>query len=578
MSLLVYAILFLGIGVGMIFLGKYLLSKVSKKQAVSAETNEKEQYYSVTLTDVGCEKVKVIKVIRETSGASLSEAKNLTGHTPSVILKCCTAMAADKLMNDLASVGAQSRKELYQTDSQSEKDAAEILQKKIQEQNERIQERNDRQYFDIVLTDAGTEKETVIQLICKYSIMEVKEAKELAEHTPAVIMECGSAKMTEQLCKELEASGAQYRKDVNAFGIMLNNYHRALVLQEQHNNKDDVAFLSVISETAKELENRVITALKKQSQIYVLMDEDYKTEFEMPYIGLDGRIEVFTSLMWARLAVQEISKRKAGHVRIKKFLDVNSFFEMIQYLGIHYFRINNGMAPVDIRTADLEIPFRKNLIDQHNAVERGLFIRWLQYGYRLKNMDDAEKGSGFEKMLIEYMETMRLNGYREIGNNMSYVLATMPEMGDMNTSWYTPNALKWARETALKNNLPDTVLMADGTNRLAEFTGPLDLQTLRYSADAGLGDSWVCASTGYQEAKGMNAEMQSFGVNNLVIVAVTFDELYMQACKCAGIELDSLIYGLKLTKDDFANILKWRDMNQVPIVVNVKNSNSLNQE
>ena len=50
-------------------------------QAGPAEAAEEKTEFDVELTEVGSEKVKVIKVVREATGLGLKEAKDLVGDT-----------------------------------------------------------------------------------------------------------------------------------------------------------------------------------------------------------------------------------------------------------------------------------------------------------------------------------------------------------------------------------------------------------------------------------------------------------------------------------------------------------------
>jgi large subunit ribosomal protein L7/L12 len=72
--------------------------------AVAAEKSE----YKVTLKDVGSEKIKVIKALREViPNLALSDAKKLTEEAPTVIAESVAKADAEKMKKKLEEVGAK---------------------------------------------------------------------------------------------------------------------------------------------------------------------------------------------------------------------------------------------------------------------------------------------------------------------------------------------------------------------------------------------------------------------------------------------------------------------------------------
>jgi large subunit ribosomal protein L7/L12 len=73
-------------------------------EAVAAEKSE----FKVTLKDVGSEKIKVIKALREViPNLALSDAKKLTEEAPVVIAESAAKADADKMKAKLEEVGAK---------------------------------------------------------------------------------------------------------------------------------------------------------------------------------------------------------------------------------------------------------------------------------------------------------------------------------------------------------------------------------------------------------------------------------------------------------------------------------------
>ena len=62
--------------------------------------------FTVELTEVGGEKVKVIKAVREATGLGLKDAKDLVDNAPSTIKADVSKEDADKMKSDLEEVGA----------------------------------------------------------------------------------------------------------------------------------------------------------------------------------------------------------------------------------------------------------------------------------------------------------------------------------------------------------------------------------------------------------------------------------------------------------------------------------------
>ena len=72
----------------------------------AAEVEEKTEF-DVELTDVGANKVKVIKVVREVTGLGLKEAKDLVESAPKTIKEGVAKEEADKIAEQLKAAGAE---------------------------------------------------------------------------------------------------------------------------------------------------------------------------------------------------------------------------------------------------------------------------------------------------------------------------------------------------------------------------------------------------------------------------------------------------------------------------------------
>lgn len=74
--------------------------------AAGAAAEEKTEF-DVELTEVGANKVKVIKVVREVTGLGLKEAKDVVDGAPKVLKEAATKEEADDIKAKLEAEGAK---------------------------------------------------------------------------------------------------------------------------------------------------------------------------------------------------------------------------------------------------------------------------------------------------------------------------------------------------------------------------------------------------------------------------------------------------------------------------------------
>lgn len=80
---------------------------VAGPAAGAAAAAEEKDEFDVELTDVGANKVKVIKVVREATGLGLKEAKDLVDSAPKVIKEGASKAEAEDLKAKLEAEGAK---------------------------------------------------------------------------------------------------------------------------------------------------------------------------------------------------------------------------------------------------------------------------------------------------------------------------------------------------------------------------------------------------------------------------------------------------------------------------------------
>ena len=79
---------------------------VAGPAAAAAEEVEEKTEFDVILKDIGAEKIKVIKVIRELTGLGLKEAKDFVESAPKTIKEAASKEDCEKIKEKLAEVGA----------------------------------------------------------------------------------------------------------------------------------------------------------------------------------------------------------------------------------------------------------------------------------------------------------------------------------------------------------------------------------------------------------------------------------------------------------------------------------------
>ena len=79
---------------------------VAAGPAAGAAAEEKDEF-DVELTEVGAEKVKVIKVVREITGLGLKEAKDLVDGAPKMVKEAAAKAEAEDIKKKLEEVGAK---------------------------------------------------------------------------------------------------------------------------------------------------------------------------------------------------------------------------------------------------------------------------------------------------------------------------------------------------------------------------------------------------------------------------------------------------------------------------------------
>jgi large subunit ribosomal protein L7/L12 len=76
-------------------------------EAAPAAVVEEQTEFDAILSEVGAEKIKVIKVVRELTGLGLKEAKEVVDNAPKAIKEGVSKEEAQKISEKMAEVGAK---------------------------------------------------------------------------------------------------------------------------------------------------------------------------------------------------------------------------------------------------------------------------------------------------------------------------------------------------------------------------------------------------------------------------------------------------------------------------------------
>ena len=80
---------------------------VAAAGAAAGAAEEEKTEFDVELTEVGAEKVKVIKVVREATGLGLKEAKEVVDNAPKMLKEAAAKEEAEEIKKKLEEVGAK---------------------------------------------------------------------------------------------------------------------------------------------------------------------------------------------------------------------------------------------------------------------------------------------------------------------------------------------------------------------------------------------------------------------------------------------------------------------------------------
>ncbi|MBR5309473.1 MAG: hypothetical protein IKU43_11935 [Clostridia bacterium] len=305
------------------------------------------------------------------------------------------------------------------------------------------------------------------------------------------------------------------------------------------------------SEELTSLKKALFAKLLGLEKIFVLNDAGFDKGF--PYAGADGRIEIQTDKARASALKDYLEGKGEAVVTVEEYSDgeIDKLFDKIIHCGLSEIRLDNGLTPAELDTADLFETGERNLIEVSGRSARGYFLRELQYRYRLENLLADKTDSEEYANLSSAMQKARENGYRALAGSLVYALH-MGE-GKNGTTLYTPKALDAAREIMKAMGTSDeSILIAPGDDGFEAFGEELNLRSIP-KRNSPPEEGFVCAFTDIGNAEKIYSKFEDRGVDH-AIVAVTLGELCRGSMAYAGFVLDMSSYGLEISKDKFVAI------------------------
>lgn len=147
-----------------------------------------ETLYTVTLTELGPEKIKAIKLYRDFTGAGLAEAKNAVESTPCLLIETTDKAEAELVKAEFEAIGSTVTVNFDVVESTEVSEDAEA--------------------YVVSLIDAGAEMVKVIKAYRETTGCGLKEAKDAVESTPCTVIEVADKVEAERIAATFTEVGA----------------------------------------------------------------------------------------------------------------------------------------------------------------------------------------------------------------------------------------------------------------------------------------------------------------------------------------------------------------------------------
>lgn len=171
--------------------------------------------YQIRLTNVGDNKIKVVRIVFENIEHRLKEAKDLVDEAPAVISPCLTFERATEIVKLLNDAGATAHVEKIGCDDDP-LDRTTIPPDEQDDQDE-------HPVYQVTLLEAGKNREDLIKFIANTRMIEPSYAEALVDHMPSVIVRDFTKKAAMTIVDELAKLNASAMLERTVF---INSIHK----------------------------------------------------------------------------------------------------------------------------------------------------------------------------------------------------------------------------------------------------------------------------------------------------------------------------------------------------------------
>jgi len=264
-----------------------------------------------------------------------------------------------------------------------------------------------------------------------------------------------------------------------------------------------------------------------------------------PFLGFDGRIEVFTNAERADAAKKAVEKASGG-IAMWNIMEIpaanfENFFKVCAEHGTVQLRVDNGFAAAELGLRD----FGRELLEPGVDL-RNMILREISYGVRWKNLKEKNAPEINVRGALESMLTMRNFVYRTVGNAVLYAVAVVPQI--RSEGLCTPAARAKMGAAADKMQLCNAekcAVIGDGKSK----------------------QSFFAVFTSVKRAAAFAAKANGpQGIGQPV--AMVFDEIVPRIGNCDGLMIDVENFGYRIRKADIEKVMDLRT--KPPMVVKIK--------
>ncbi len=318
-------------------------------------------------------------------------------------------------------------------------------------------------------------------------------------------------------------------------------------------------------------------------KLYVLT-VPVRTRTVIPYMGTDGRLELFTDQALADSASAYLKETLHIQTGVQLYAErdaVLDFFRFCMHNGMIVFRLNNGSDAIREYKLDDLFSFREiNMIEELNRGVRYYLIRSKEYKYYRANLPEEERSAKQGISLAEMELTMLYNAYRELYRGVLYALVSPASSDDFDH--YTVAALDRAKTLLKEKKISEAGYTAVSLIHKPHqggmlYTAPLSLYYVNSPGQVGsIANGLICAYTSYGAAENGKALFESYH-KHCSVVALTAQELMAQAQHCAGVLIDMGDTEYQIPTQEFG---LWKTYGELdaPIIVSLKSRNEPAEE